>query len=377
MYLYLFLEILALYTHLHYLRYLHIIAYYCYLHCIFALRAFSFPFCFFSWSTCCLCRKGYTGTSSLDCGSAGKCQEGDPKWQNEIRIEESRRVAQISQIFKIWMTWWLGFWVLSFFVCLFRRIPLSIFVQHFRFFDVIGSWKKSELCCAGPAFVVWLYKDGSLCSVVREPKRPLSTAKTMRKWEIRSTLESFSDSCISLSWLVRTCHLWWFFCRSSSGIWQIIAVTSTSQELAKSESTKHFAAWQAFCSVCHLRKQMIFEQNFMSKSLWNLCEIWTYQSNHETPWNKWSQWNFILWFLMVLIFHFIFLLFFRFISNGRMGNGWCGNGRDGMGLRASRWSWSRTAKPCSLGKAAAWPARRFLAPKENKEKQQQLDPDFF
>ena len=49
--------------------------------------------------------------------------------------------------------------------------------------------------------------------------------------------------------------------------------------------------------------------------------------------------------------------------------GGVGMGRDGNGmrLRASRWSWSRTAKPCSLGKAAAWPARRFLAPEENKK----------
>lgn len=247
------------------------------MHCM----LFPFPSVFFV-KHCCLCRKGYTGTSSLGCGSAGKCQEGDPKWDPN----------------------WLGFWVLSFFVCLFRRIPLSIFVQHFRFFDVIGSWKKSESCFAGPAFVVWLYKDGSLCSVVREPKRLLSTAKTMRKWEIRSTLESFSDSCISLSWLVRTCHLWLFFCRSSSGIWQIIAVTSTSQELAKSESSKHFAALQAFCSVCHLRKQMIFEQNFTEL-------IKATMKHHET--NEANE-IYFLWFLMVL--HVIFFHFyFGFISN--------------------------------------------------------------
>ena len=66
-----------------------IIAYYCTgVHCMLYVSLLKH---------CRLCRKGYTGTSRLDCGSAGKCQEGFRVIRvmrvirNEIRIEEQSR----------------------------------------------------------------------------------------------------------------------------------------------------------------------------------------------------------------------------------------------------------------------------------------------
>ena len=91
-----------------------------------------------------------------------------------MRSELKNRVAKIS---KIRMTWIFG----SFFFCMICVCLLCPAFLIFRCF--------CEIFCAGPAFVIWLYKDCSLCSVVREPKWFFQHENE----KIRSTLESFSD----------------------------------------------------------------------------------------------------------------------------------------------------------------------------------------